>query len=212
MRARKRLTRQESKEATRLRLLEAAERLFVRNGYDHTSVDEISETAGYSRGAFYSNFDDKEQVFLAVIDKWRPEVLRALDDLLNHVSEPADRIAAVREWFSNLWRLKDFFSLQMEFRRNAMKDHSTRKCLAKLRRQELETYALWVRQYLSASGTVPVDPPEIVALVLWAVIQGLGTLGIDLDLESEQFCTEAAVLVFDRMTVSQNSQLGTLQC
>src|SRR5690348_9136873 len=108
MKARKRLTRQESKEATRLRLIEAAERLFVRNGYDDTSVDEISEKAGYSRGAFYSNFDDKEQLFLAVLDRWRPDVLSALDDILKQVSEPADRIAAVREWFSNLWRLKDF--------------------------------------------------------------------------------------------------------
>ena len=57
---------------TRMRLIEAAETLFIRKGFDDTSVDEISEMAGYSRGAFYSNFDDKEQVFLAVIDRRRP--------------------------------------------------------------------------------------------------------------------------------------------
>ena len=44
---------------TRRRLIEAAERLFVRKGFDEASVEEISETAGYSRGAFYSNFDNK---------------------------------------------------------------------------------------------------------------------------------------------------------
>ena len=69
MKARKRLTREESKELTRLRLIESAERLFIRRGFDDASVDEISEMAGYSRGAFYSNFDSKEQVFLAVIDR-----------------------------------------------------------------------------------------------------------------------------------------------
>lgn len=212
MRARKRLTRQESKEATRLRLLEAAERLFVRNGYDDTSLDEISEAAGYSRGAFYSNFDDKEQLFLAVMDRWRPNFLSALDDILKQASEPADRQPAVREWFSNLWRLKDFVGLQIEFTRSAMRDHSARTCVAKVRKQELETYARWVSQYLTATGVVAADRPEIVALVLWAVIRGLATLAIDLDLESEQVCTEAAKLVFDRLTASQNSQLGTLQC
>ena len=212
MRARKRLTRQESKEATRLRLIVAAERLFARNGYDATSVDAISETAGYSRGAFYSNFDDKEQLFLAVVDKWRPDVLSVLDDILKQVSEPADRITAVREWFSHLWRLEDFVTLQLEFTRSAMKDHSARECLAQVRKQELESYALWVIHYLSATGAVAPDRPEIVALVLWAVIRGLATLAIDLDLESEQVCTEAARLVFDRLTASQNSQLGTLQC
>ena len=90
MKARKRLTREESKEVTRMRLIEAAERLFIRRGFDDASVEEISETAGYSRGAFYSNFDNKEQVFLAVIDRRRP---KALDDIFQQVSEPrgADR-------------------------------------------------------------------------------------------------------------------------
>ena len=95
MKARKRLTREESKELTRLRLIEAAERLFIRRGFDDASVDEISEMAGYSRGAFYSNFDNKEQVFLAVIDRRRP---KPLDDILQRVSEPVERIAAVRNW------------------------------------------------------------------------------------------------------------------
>ena len=46
MKARKRLTREESKELTRLRLIEAAERLFIRRGFDDASVEEISEMAG----------------------------------------------------------------------------------------------------------------------------------------------------------------------
>ena len=157
---------------TRTRLIEAAETLFIRKGFDDTSVEEISEMAGYSRGAFYSNFDDKEQVFLAVIDRRRP---KALDDIFQQVSEPAERIAAVREWFSNQWRLKDFIALRMEFSRRAMRDRSVRKHLAELRRQELETYAASVGRYLGATDGVPADRPEIVALVLLAVAHGLGS-------------------------------------
>ena len=133
MRARKRLTREESKEVTRMRLIEAAERLFVRKGFDDASVEEISETAGYSRGAFYSNFDNKEQVFLGLIDRRLP---KALDNVLRQASEPAERSAAVREWFSNQWRLKDFIALRMEFSRRAMRDRSVRKHLAELRRRD----------------------------------------------------------------------------
>src|ERR1039457_1147071 len=118
MRARKRLTREESKEVTRMRLIEAAERLFVRRGFDDASVEEISETAGYSRGAFYSNFDNKEQGFLALIGRRLPN---ALDDILQQASDPAERIATVREWFSSQWRLKDFIALRMEFSRRAIK-------------------------------------------------------------------------------------------
>src|ERR1019366_5671016 len=138
MKARKRLTREESKELTRLRLIEAAERLFIRRGFDDASVEEISEMAGYSRGAFYSNFDNKEQVFLAVIDRRRP---KALEDILQRVSEPVERIAAVRKWFANQWRLKDFIALRMEFSRRAFRDRSVRTQLAELLRQELSARA-----------------------------------------------------------------------
>src|SRR5208337_1366295 len=205
MKIRKRLTRQESKEVTRTRLVEAAERLFLRKGFEDASVDEISETAGYSRGAFYSNFKDKEEVFLAVIDLHHP---KALDEIFQHVSEPAERIAAVREWFSNQWRLKDFIALRMEFSRRAMRDRSVRKHLAELRRREVETYAASVGQNLGATDGVPADRPEIVALVLLAVAHGLGSLAIDAEPEWEHMYTEAARLVFDRMSASQISNRG----
>src|SRR5579863_10566019 len=163
MKARKRLTRNESKKVTRTRLIEAAETLFIRKGFDDISVEDISEMAGYSRGAFYSNFDDKDQVFLAVIDRRRP---KALDDIFQQVSEPAERIAAVRDWFSNQWRLKDFIALRMEFSRRAMRDRSVRTHFAELLRQELETYSASVGRFLCARDEVAAERPEVVALVL----------------------------------------------
>jgi len=210
MKARKRLTRPESKEVTRTRLIEAAERLFIRKGFDDASVEEISETAGYSRGAFYSNFVDKEQVFLAVIDRRRPQIVNQLDVLLQQISEPAERIAAVREWFSNQWRLRDFIALRMEFSRRAMRDRSVRKHLAEIRRQELEVYAASLDRYLAGTDGVTADHSEIVAFVLLAVAHGLATLAIDAEPECECLYTEAARLAFDRMTapksISQEDQ------
>ena len=208
MRARKRLTREESKEVTRMRLIEGAERVFIRKGFDDASVDEISETAGYSRGAFYSNFDDKEQVFLAVIDRRRPNVVKAVDDIFQQVSEPAERAAAVREWFSNQWRLRDLVALQMEFCRGAKRDRSVRKHLIVVRRQELETYAASMGRYFSATNTARPDRPEIVAFVLLAVAYGLGSLAIDSEPEWEHMYTEAAKLAFDRVTGTQISYQG----
>jgi len=144
MRARKRLTREESKEVTRVRLIEAAEKLFVRKGFDDAFVEEISETAGYSRGAFYSNFDNKEQVFLAVIDRRRPKVL---EEILQQASESAERIAAIREWFSNQWRLKDFIALRMEFSRGDERPFSAEA--------PLRTASAGTRNVLRFRGPVP---------------------------------------------------------
>jgi len=154
MKSRRRLTRQQSHELTRMRLIEAAEALFIRKGFDDTSVDEISEAAGYSRGAFYSNFKDKDQLFLAVIDRRRPSVPKALDDIFQQVPEPISRTAAVRDWYSNQWRLKDFIALQMDLSRRAMKERSVRKHLAELQREELETVTSAVIRYLGAGEEV----------------------------------------------------------
>ena len=209
MKARKRLTREESKELTRLRLIEAAEMLFIRRGFTDASVDEISEMAGYSRGAFYSNFENKEQVFLAVIDRRRP---KPLDDILQRVPAPVERMAAVRKWFSNQWRHKDFIALRMEFSRRAFRDRSVRTYLSELLRQELETYSATVGHFLCAKDEVAAERAEIVSLVLLAAALGLGILAVDTDPEREHMYAEAATLVFDRMTVSQLSHLGQLQC
>jgi AcrR family transcriptional regulator len=71
--ARKRLTREESKAKTRQELLRAANRLFLRNGYVQTSLANIAEEAALTKGAVYSNFESKEDLFLALLQEPDPE-------------------------------------------------------------------------------------------------------------------------------------------
>jgi AcrR family transcriptional regulator len=63
-----RLTRAEQQQRTREEILAAAQRLFVEQGFHATSVDEIARAAGYTKGAVYSNFDAKEDLFFAVYE------------------------------------------------------------------------------------------------------------------------------------------------
>jgi AcrR family transcriptional regulator len=64
---RRRLTRDESKARTRAELLRAANRLFLRDGYAQTSLAAIAEEAAVTKGAVYSNFESKEDLFLAIM-------------------------------------------------------------------------------------------------------------------------------------------------
>src|SRR5687768_14502723 len=70
MSPRRRLTREESKARTRQELLRAASRLFLRNGFVATSLADIAEEAGLTKGAVYSNFESKEDLFVAVLQEW----------------------------------------------------------------------------------------------------------------------------------------------
>ena len=65
---RRRLTRDEKKARTRQQVLDAAGRVFLRRGFFAASLDEVAEEAGFSKGAVYSNFTDKEDLLLALVE------------------------------------------------------------------------------------------------------------------------------------------------
>ena len=62
--------RQEQRQQTRTKLVDAALRVFAEQGYDHATVEEISLTAGHSKGAYYFHFDSKEDIFLELLSRW----------------------------------------------------------------------------------------------------------------------------------------------
>ena len=77
--AKERLTRDEKKARTRQRLIDAAAEVFASKGYLAASLDEIADKADLTKGAVYSNFSSKEELFFEVLDE--------------HVDRRLDRIA-----------------------------------------------------------------------------------------------------------------------
>jgi AcrR family transcriptional regulator len=63
------MTRAERRRRTRDELVDAAERLFSRQGFHATSIDAVAAEAGYTKGAVYSNFESKEDLFFAVYER-----------------------------------------------------------------------------------------------------------------------------------------------
>ena len=62
-----RLTREESRSLTRAKLLESARIVIAREGFESATIDRIAEQAGFSKGAFYSNFSNKEEIVLELL-------------------------------------------------------------------------------------------------------------------------------------------------
>lgn len=90
----RRLTRAESQERTRQQLVEAATKLFLRDGFRATTLEQIGEAAGYTRGAVYSNFASKTEMGIAVIDGLYAEV----DHRLGLALREKDWLAALIKW------------------------------------------------------------------------------------------------------------------
>src|SRR5437588_6718205 len=84
------LTPERRRELTRTTLIDAAADVFAKRGFHAASLEEIAETAGFTRGAIYKNFENKEELFYAVIE-------RRIDDQLTRFREALreDRDAAL---------------------------------------------------------------------------------------------------------------------
>jgi AcrR family transcriptional regulator len=67
------------RERTRERLLDAAFTVFARHGIRGASIEAVCEAAGFTRGAFYSNFSSKEELFLALAERAMRRQLTSLD-------------------------------------------------------------------------------------------------------------------------------------
>ena len=116
---------------TRERLLQAAYEVFAETGVHAASVEMIAERAGFTRGAFYSNFDSKEELFFALAER---EMLARFDELQHGIDEILPRVdaSAGPSTFTIETVVTEFLNLQMddrrwtlmqsEFRLNAMRD------------------------------------------------------------------------------------------
>jgi len=72
----------EQRRQTRAKLIDAALQLFSTSGYEHATVDDISQAAGYSKGAYYFHFSTKEDILLELLRMWaetRAQILAAAE-------------------------------------------------------------------------------------------------------------------------------------
>jgi AcrR family transcriptional regulator len=92
------LTRAESQERTRARIVDAATKLFLRDGFRSTSLERIGAEAGYTRGAVYSNFESKTELGIAVIDELYAREERRLSELLSRAGDAQSQLDALATW------------------------------------------------------------------------------------------------------------------
>jgi AcrR family transcriptional regulator len=94
-----RLSRKESQEVTRDRLRDAAAREFARRGVSAASIDTIAESAGFSRGAFYSNYRSKHELLLELLEREQKREVLAWRELIAHAATLDAALPALAERF-----------------------------------------------------------------------------------------------------------------
>ncbi|KAA0022656.1 TetR/AcrR family transcriptional regulator [Antrihabitans cavernicola] len=110
-----RLTRPESQARTHADLVATARDLFLTDGFANTSLERVAETAGYSKGAVYSNFANKNQLCLEALELIRTTKIGEVAGLLG-TSETLDgRLSAFQEWAEKTLGDVGWTMLEFEF-------------------------------------------------------------------------------------------------
>jgi AcrR family transcriptional regulator len=167
-----RMTRAESQAQTRAQLVATAKRLFFEDGYHPTSLEKVADAAGYSKGAVYSNFRNKDELCTAVLDEIRAERLAEVLELIARPDTPS-RIEALRNWAERVIGDPGWTSLEVEFAVHARRNERLRTELA----DRLDN----ILQMLTA-GVESADNPDLkmpgpeTATVMLALGVGLGFL------------------------------------
>jgi AcrR family transcriptional regulator len=124
-----RLTRAESQARTRAQLLETARELFLRDGYLATSIDKVAEAAGFSKGAVYSNFRNKDELCIAVLDQIHADRAAEIAAVLR-APTAGERMRRFAEWAERTIGDPNWTGLELEFAVQARRDERLRQQLA----------------------------------------------------------------------------------
>ncbi len=171
---RKRLTREESRDQTRERLLEAARTMFIKKGFVAASVEDIAETAGYTRGAFYSNFDGKAELLIELLRRDHEEMQASFQSIMDDGGTREQMEARALEHYSQLPQVEEeCFPLWVEAKLLASRDAKFRVRFNAFRNEKLEWIAAYMRTFSERVGTPLPLPPETLALGLVSLCEGV---------------------------------------
>jgi AcrR family transcriptional regulator len=189
-----RLTRAQSQARTRALIVDSATSLFLRNGFQVTSLEQIGEEAGFTRGAVYSNFPSKTAMGIAVIDELYERTARDLEDALDATLDLDEWFDALAAWAEGTIGQPEWTRLEIEL---AAFSESYRASIAARYARIRERWAALITTRLGED--FPIDAQALSTIIL---ALGLGTgvqRAVDPDLPGSDWVQLLRAL--DRSTV-----------
>jgi AcrR family transcriptional regulator len=169
-----RLTREQRKAITRDRLLSAARTVFASRGFHGASVEEIAAEAGFSTGALYSNFDGKEDLFLALMDREIDDHAREIAEAVRERTSVAERArGGADQWMAMIRREPELLLLFMEFWAYAARDPNVRRRVADSFARARQTLTRLIADGARDFELELVLPAEQLAIAIDALADGI---------------------------------------
>jgi len=170
------LTPERRRQQTREHLLEAAARVFAERGFHGATMDEVAAAAGFTKGAVYSNFKNKEDLFLALLDeriRREFEVVQTSMAALEPLPEEETTAGWVRLTAEMLWGDRNWYLLDLEFVLYAARNEDARRKLAERQRSAHSRLVPIIKAELSNIDARPDASPDELASIFISLFNGI---------------------------------------
>ena len=168
-----RLSREESRGQTQQRLIDAAQSVIARKGLAGTSVEDIAAAAGYTRGAFYSNFRSKSDLFIELLRRDHRQAHDAMSELLVADLAPEQLEQRVIQMYAQLYRSNEGFMNWTEARMLAARDARFRSKLNALMIEKRDFIATFIEHFYARVGIPAAAPPNEMAMGFMSLVEGV---------------------------------------
>lgn len=168
-----RLTREQSKDQTRERLFEAAHATFIEKGYVAATVEDITAAAGFTRGAFYSNFGSKGELLLELLHRDHEAMQAELHRIFNSGGTREQMETGALIYYSQYMRNHASFLLWVEAKLLATRDPEFRALFNAYVTEKCAQMAQSITQFAEKLGTQLPLPAEVLALGLMSLCDGV---------------------------------------
>lgn len=167
-----RRSRAENKVETRRRLLDAAREVITKVGYHGATLDEIAATAGFTKGALYWHFPNKQALFMALVTDSIDKNVRLIDKLAVDDDDPVTAKQRLADWIDGIDERESLPQFGVELEIEARRDPSFRAMHQGMIVKHEAAIADFLERYFAKVGETPVMPIPELASALITIFKG----------------------------------------
>src|SRR5580693_274177 len=174
------LTPERRRQQTRDHLLAAASEVFGEHGFHGASLDEVAAVAGFTKGAVYSNFKNKEDLFLALFKANYDHEMQALRATLEDPAAPpesriGDFVTLIRD---ETERSRNMGLLYQEFWLYAARNPAAREQFTRIEEEGVQAVAEIIEAERARQGIEPLESAVQAARLIVSLFHGIAQLRV----------------------------------
>jgi AcrR family transcriptional regulator len=158
---------------TREKILLSAKKIFARDGFEAAKLEEIAAAAGYTRGAFYANFKNKEELFVAVASQQITDHLSISIEAIRSITGVKPKIKELMQKIADTPEIRTWVILTIEFNLFVLRQPKQKKHVLSLYAQLLKGIEIVFEDLYKAANRKPPVPLSIVGIGYYSLAHAL---------------------------------------